>query len=182
MNTNHPLLFTFKRGIVPQGLFCGLVTYLIDKCDWKFRQQSDQNYRTQVEFKVSSNKLVLVEKFKFIQVHIAPHATSSACLQIRKDVVDGVETICEKFYRSKDNSIINPYYASFECSCSSSDEPHVASIAPATDTVKEPLLVCKNTDEPIEFIDYMYKWLQENEDPRLQGTYMYILCVDYIMR
>ena len=119
MKDNHPLLLTFKGGSIPRGLFCRLVTYLMDKCGWKIRPGNDQNYRTLIEFVITTEmyKLVLVEEFELIRVHVAQEADESVHLDIRKKIAAGVEAVSKNFYGSEGDSIIDPS-VSFQCLCS----------------------------------------------------------------
>ena len=170
MKENHPLLLTFNRGSIPRGLFCGLVTYLMDKCGWKIRPGNDQNYRTLIEFEIPGMySLVLVEEFELIRVHVAQEADKSVCLDVRKEIAAGVEVVSKKFYGS-DDSNMNPN-ASFQCLCSYSKIPHIAVVPDETETKKR-RLICKSSGKNVYelFTEDHFKWLRETKDPPPPGT------------
>ena len=169
MSDNPPLLVTFKGHSIPHGLFCGLVTYLMDSCGWKIRSGNDQNYRTLIDFEIpGSYKLVLVEHFKVICVHVVPRAPNPVRLKIRENIVDGVKNVSKHFYGSEDVSIMNTN-ASFECSCSCSKDVHIATVIPSE--TEEPRLICEKSGEDVDFVKDHYDWLRKTEDPRQPGMY-----------
>ena len=174
MKKNHPLLLTFNRGSIPHGLFCGVVTYLLNVCGWEIRLRNEQNYRTLIEFVIPEKyKLVLVEEFRLIRAHAAQAARRAVRLKVRKNITDGVEAIGKKFYGTEDDSIMCPN-ASFECSitCPHSQEnelSHIASVVSHKTDAMERRLVCEKSGEKIEFTEEHFDWLHEDEDPRLSG-------------
>jgi hypothetical protein len=175
MKKNHPLLLTFNRGSIPRGLFCGVVTYLMDTCGWIIRPGNKQNYRTLIEFEIPGRyKVVLVEDFKLIRVHAARTARKSVRLKVRKNIADGVETVGKKFYGTEDDSIICPN-ASFTCSCSEQLQSHVASVVSHETDAMERRLVCEKSGEDVLFTKDHYDWLHEVEDPR-SSSGIILLC------
>ena len=182
MKKNHPLLLTFNRGSIPRGLFCGVVTYLMDVYGWKIRSGNEQNYRTLIEFEIPGKyKLVLVEDFKLIRVYAARAARKSVRLKVRKNIADGVETVGKKFYGTKCDSIMYPN-ASFECSCPRSQEnklSHIASVVSHETDATERRLVCEKSGEDVAFIADHFDWLHEDEDPQSSGIYIYICSSDH---
>ena len=173
MKKNHPLLLTFSRGSIPSGLFCGVVTYLMDVCGWKIRSGNEQNYRTLIEFEIPGKyKLVLVEDFKFIRVHAAQTARNLVRLKVRENIADGVETVGKKFYGTEGDSIMYPN-ASFECSCPRSQElSHIVSVVSHETDAMERRLVCEESGEGVAFTADHFDWLREDEDPRSSGIYI----------
>jgi hypothetical protein len=178
MKENSPLLITFKKdkkGSIPRGLFCGLVTHLIDKYGWQIRSGNEQNYRTLIEFEIPRRyKLVLMEDFKLacIRVHAAEAACKPLRLEVRKNITDGIETVGKKFYGTEDDSIMCPN-ASFECSCSHSKEnelSHIASVVSHETDAKKRRLVCEKSGEDVAFTAEHFDWLHKVEDPQSSGT------------
>ena len=172
MKRNHPLLVTFEGHSIPRGLFCGLVTYLMDKSEWKLRSGNDQNYRTLIEFEIPGKyKLVLVEDFKFMRVHVAQTTPNMLRLKIRDNIATGVKTISKRFYGNEDSNIMNPD-ASFECSCSYTTVSHVATVTPCGTEIVKPRLVCEESSEDVPFTEDHYIWLRDTEDPQHAGIHI----------
>jgi hypothetical protein len=177
MKKNHPLLLTFNRGSIPRGLFCGVVTYLMDVCGWIIRPGNEQNYRTLIEFEIPGKyKLVLIEDFTHIRIHAAQTARKPVRLNIRKNIADGVETVHKKFYGTERGSIMHPN-ASFECSCSRSKLSHIASVVSHETDITERRLVCEISGEDVAFTAEHFDWLHESEDPQSSGMCIYIYTV-----
>jgi hypothetical protein len=188
MIENRPLLLTFKKdkegrkGSIPRGLFCGLVTHLIDEYGWEIREGNEQNYRTLIEFEIPGRyKLVLVEDFKLacIRVHVAKAARKPLRLEARQNITDGVATVGKKFYGTEDDSIMYPN-ASFECSCPRSKENELSHIASVVSHETERRLVCEESGEDVAFTTEHFNWLHENEYRRSSGMYIYSSKTFYI--
>jgi hypothetical protein len=182
MIENRPLLLTFKKdkegrkGSIPRGLFCGLVTHLIDTCKWEIHFENEQNYRTLIEFVIlEKHKLVLVEDFKLtcIRVHADRDTDKQVRLKVREDIANGIKVVCKKFYGTESDSTMCPN-ASFKCSCSRSKEnelSHIANVVSHETNAVERRLVCEINKKKIEFTEDQYDWLLKVEDPRSSGTY-----------
>ena len=180
MKENPPLLFTStkdregKRGSIPRGLFYGLVTHLIDNCEWKIHSENEQNYQTLIVFEIyRMYKLVLVEDFKLscIRVHAHQRTDKQVRLKIRKDIADGVKTISKKFYGTENDSTMCQN-VSFICSYIHSEENkllHIANVKSHKTDAKMRRLVCEKDSVHVKFAEYQYGWLHEDEDPRSPG-------------
>ena len=179
MRKNLPLLLTFKkdkegkRGSIPRGLFCGLVTHLIDNCEWKIHSENKQNYQTLIVFEIKEYNIVLVEDFKLscIRVHAHQRTDQEERWEIRKNIADGVKIVSKKFYRTENDSTMCPN-ASFICSCSYSKEnklPHIANVVDETDAKKRWLKCELGSADVPEFTKDQCDWLGKSDDLRSSG-------------
>ena len=172
MMKNPPLLLIFKKdkggkiSSIPRGLFCGLVTYLIDKCTvaWEFRPVKTQNYRTLIEFQRGDYRIVLEENFEYIQVYAAQSAPK---FKIRQEIVNSINAICTKFFSTKCASTIEPdAFFMHECKCSTSK--HITKVK--YNTKDEPMLFCNDCNQEEPCTEDQIGWLED-----LQSSGMCIL-------
>ena len=166
MKDSLPLLVTFEDiQAIPRGLFCGLVTYLIDKKEWKIHEENDQNYRTLIVLAIPklSRYVVLEDKFKFLRVYVAPETRECERMVIRTHIASGVEEVSKRFYG---NSIKTE--DALECPC-----PHRNKELHAAVITKKEGLSCKNFLRTIcycKFTEDQLKWLKEDEMPQQTGN------------
>ena len=178
MENNNPLLITFK-GCVPRGLFCGLVTYLLDECGWEIRPKNNQNYRTLIEFltpKGRQYKVVLKDTFKAIYIYVDVCVAPKEHLTIRREIVDGIRTVCKKFYDSDDGCNMNSD-ASFHCPCKRGSVSHIANVI-TCENKTQPRLQCEETADIVHVVPEMegcyYAWLHGHEKPWQSGILIVI--------
>ena len=112
-----PLLIRFRSGCIRCGVFCCLVVYLMKNCGWQVCLPSGELIllaRNCVKFWLPNNpaSVTLIDSFSRIEVHLKarPHVCSKVCPQVRKSIMEGVNSASNALHYNNDKPI-----ASFFC-------------------------------------------------------------------